>query len=124
MKLAAALLAGEALDAPHCRGGAPARLLDDVQAALEEAGLTALTDADADAAPIVLTVDPGIVRIQDVLDGLKGSSIEERVAAGDADDVDLDARVERAFGAFRRERAAGAANLTLRDLARVDEPAG
>ena len=104
--------------------GCPERTLEEVQAALEEAGLTALTDADADATPIVLTVDPGIVRIQDVLNGLKGSSIEERVAAGDADDVDLDARVERAFGAFRRERAAGPANLTLRDLARVDEPAG
>lgn len=104
--------------------GCPERTLEEVQAALEEAGLTALTDADADAAPIVLTVDPGIVRIQDVLDGLKGSSIGEREAAEDADVVDLDARVERAFGAFRCERAAGPANLTLRDLARVDEPAG
>ena len=104
--------------------GCPERTLEEVQAALEEAGLTALTDADADAAPIVLTVDPGIVRIQDVLDGLKGSSIGEGEAAEDADVIDLDARVERAFGAFRCERAAGPANLTLRDLARVDEPAG
>ncbi|MEC8494742.1 MAG: YihY/virulence factor BrkB family protein [Planctomycetota bacterium] len=104
--------------------GCPERTLEEVRSALEEAGLIALTDADADAAPITLTVDPGIVRIQDVLDALKGSSVEEREVAGAGDGPELDAHVERAFGAFRRERDAGRANLTLRDLARDEEPAG
>lgn len=104
--------------------GCPERTLEEVRSALEDAGLIALTEAEADATPIVLTVDPGIVRIQDVLDALKGSSIEERGAAEDVDGTGLDAHVERAFGAFRRERDAGRANLTLRDLALDEEPAG
>lgn len=101
--------------------GCPERTLEEVTAALEEAGLIALTDVETDTSPLVLTVDPGIVRIQDVLDGLKGASIEERESTDEVEGPSIDAHVERAFGAFRRERDAGSANLTLRDLARSEE---
>lgn len=98
--------------------GCPERTLEEVAAALEGAGLMATVDAEEEDPILVLVADPGIVRIQDVLDGLKGASVEER---GDddeeADGSSLDARVRRAFGSFRTQRDEASGNLTLRELA-------
>ena len=56
----------------------PERTLTEVAVSLESAGILAIIEGDEDDQSYVLVADPGIVRIQDVLDGLKGESIEER----------------------------------------------
>lgn len=97
--------------------GCPERTLLEVTGTLESAGLVTQADADNDGVTVVLVVDPGIVRLQDVLDALKGASIEDRESSPETEGPSIDAGVERAFGRFRRERDAAGANITLRELA-------
>lgn len=97
--------------------GCPERTLEEVVRSLESAGIIAVADADDQDPTLVLAKDPGIVRLQDVLDALKGDSIEERDGFDSSADGSLDGIVERAFRQFRSQRDAAGGNMTLRELA-------
>jgi len=96
--------------------GCPDRVLEEVAVGLEQAGLVATVErAETGEEMLILAVDPETVRIQDVLDALKGPSRAEPAPAGEPGTED--AAVDRAFEHFRAERDAVRGNRTLRDLA-------
>ena len=96
--------------------GCPDRVLEEVAVGLEQAGLVATVEGAATGEEtLLLAVDPATVRIQDVLDALKGPSRAEPAPAGEP--AAADAAVDRAFEHFRAERDAVRGNRTLRDLA-------
>lgn len=97
--------------------GCPESTLEEVVRSLESAGIIAVADADDQDPTLVLAKDPGIVRLQDVLDALKGDSLGDRDRFDSSGDGSLDGSVERAFRLFRAQRDAAVANRTLRELA-------
>ncbi len=99
--------------------GCPDRTLEEVTRSLESAGILAVADSDDQDPTLVLAKDPGIVRLQDVLDALKGDSIAERDRFDSSGDESLDGAIETAFQQFRAQRDAADTNMTLRELALV-----
>lgn len=95
----------------------PERTLEEVARSLEMALITATVGLDEDDPQLILAGNPDRVRIQDVLDALKGPSVVDRLdelmpLEGD----DSDRAVARAFQRFRGERDGSPANVTLREL--------
>ncbi|MEM9380010.1 MAG: YhjD/YihY/BrkB family envelope integrity protein [Planctomycetota bacterium] len=97
--------------------GCPDRTLKEITAALEEAHVLALVDAESEDPGLVLVSDPDLLRLQDVLDALKGDSLLDESREAYVARNDDDAAVDAAFGRFRETRDAAAANATLRQLA-------
>lgn len=99
------------------RLGCPDRTLLEIATALERASILAMIESDTEDPALVLVSDPEIVRLQEVLDALKGESVQdetrEAYSAKDGDDE----AVDRAFEHFRASRDGNGANLTLRELA-------
>lgn len=102
------------------RLGCPDRTLLEIATALERASILAMIESDNEDPALVLISDPEIVRLQGVLDALKGESVQDETrevySAKDADDETVD----RAFEHFRASRDGSGANLTLRELAASD----
>ncbi|MEM6674755.1 MAG: YihY/virulence factor BrkB family protein [Planctomycetota bacterium] len=97
--------------------GCPERTLLEVAAGLTSAQIVAPLGDDDEEPAFVLASDPDRIRLQDVIDSLKGDSLidatrEEFLAIDDSDD-----EVDRAFERFRSARDAMPSNLTLRELA-------
>ena len=67
----------------------------------------------------MLAADPSTVRMQDVLDALKGDSILDSTRAAFLAVDEEDAAVDGAFERFRRTRDRSASNLSLAELARA-----
>lgn len=97
--------------------GCPARVLKEVAYELEQANVLASVEGDLDEPALVLSADPDLVRIQDVIDAMKGPSMRDESRADILAVDEDDAVVDSAFERFRDGRDGTAANLTMRELA-------
>ena len=97
----------------------PERVVGDVARSLEHAHVLAQLDSGDGQLCYVLAADPSTVRMQDVLDALKGDSILDSTRAAFLAVDEEDAAVDGAFERFRRTRDRSASNLSLAELARA-----
>ncbi|MFT7075710.1 MAG: membrane protein [Planctomycetota bacterium] len=95
----------------------PDRTLKEVVRLLERARILATVEESSEDPAVILASDPGLIRMQDVFDALKGDALDsddlEALTAFDGDDRDLGG----AFMRFRKMQEASSDNVTLRSLA-------
>lgn len=99
--------------------GCPERTLIEVANGLEHGRIVAMVDleGDEDDPALILASDPDIVRVQDVLDALKGDSLQEVRETEEVEGDPIDLATDRVFARFRTARDGTDANITLRQLA-------
>ncbi len=105
--------------------GCPERTLQEVARGLERGRIVATVDGESDSEDpaLILASDPDVVRVQDVLDALKGDLLVELREEAALDASPLDAATDRAFARFREERDRGPSNITLRELVQLADDA-
>lgn len=96
--------------------GCPDRTLEEVARMLMRARIVAMVEIDADDSALVLASDPGTIRIQDVVDALKGDPLDDELLKAQAFQGE-DELLGEAFARFRNARTDAPENLTLRELA-------
>ncbi len=101
----------------------PERVVGDVARSLEHAHILAQLDSGEGQLCYVLAADPSTIHMQDVLDALKGDSILDSTRAAFLAVDAEDAAVDGAFERFRRTRDQSASNLSLAELAQLDDEA-
>jgi len=98
----------------------PERVVGDVARSLEHAHLLAQLESGEAQLCYVLAADPATIRMQDVLDALKGDSILDSTRAAFLAVDEQDAAVDGAFERFRASRDGSGSNLSLTELARLE----
>ncbi len=97
--------------------GCPDRTLKEVAEFMERAHILVTVEPQPDEPALVLAADPDRVRLQHVLDALKGDSLDDEDLEALGAFQDEDERLGAIYGRFRKARDAAAENATLRQLA-------
>jgi len=99
----------------------PERVVGEVARCLEHARVLAPLEAGEGELCYVVAADPSTIHMQDVLDALKGDSILDSTRAAFLAVDEDDAAVDGAFERFRALRDGSTANLSLAELARLEQ---
>ena len=96
--------------------GCPDRTLEEIARMLTRASILAVVDLGEDEAGLVLASDPDYVRIQDVIDSLKGDPIDDGQLKSMPAFQGEDEALGEAFARFREVRHNVPENSTMREL--------
>ena len=102
--------------------GCPDRTLEEVSRMLTRASLVATVELDADDTALVLAADPDAIRMQHVIDALKGDALDDEQLRTMQAFQGEDESLGEAFSRFRRVRHSAPENSTLRELANAAAP--
>ena len=97
--------------------GCPDRTLEEVARMLTRSRILATVELDPEESGVVLASDPDLVRMQDVIDALKGDALDDETLTSMQSFQGEDEALGEAFSSFRKVLKGVPENLTLRELA-------